>query len=493
MKKRLSLKIFIHLLIIVSWLGIMFLLIEKEGLIQFRTGGPSLRKAIPKDIVLDVWKGVYIKDRWIGYVHTMLGHDKETNNKGYIVHSFSYLRFKMFNKLTGLTVNTLQKLDSEYRLIDFVVKISGATNIIIKGERLGKKIFLDIHHNRNIYSKVFEAGDDFFLEQSILSIYRGKGLRPGDSYTLTILNPLTVSTEKIKLKVVDKDKDTTVMETKFAGLTSRSWINKNGLIVREETPNGWVMKLESEEKVNEHLRQSKGSTVDILKETSVHPTGKIAHPRQVKSLMIKVTGIDKNTFSLDGTRQKFLDSEKGIIKISSIFVDPEKATKLPCNRAKLSKFLEPSPWIDCQDSNIKAKAAEIINGERNSWLAAKKISGWVYKNVHKTFSPGIPIATSVLVNRKGDCNEHTALFIALARACGIPAETCTGLVYINDGFYYHAWPKVYVGKWVHLDPTLGQPVADATHFELISGDFSKQAGIAVAIGKIQIEILETEN
>lgn len=493
MKKRLSLKILIHLVIIVSWLGIMFLLIEKEGLIQFQTGEPSFRKAIPKDIALDVWKGVYIKDRWIGYVHTILGHDKEINNKGYIVHSFSYLRFKMFNKLTGLTINTLQNLDSEYRLIDFVVKISGTTNIIIKGERLDKKVFLNIHHNKNTYSKVLETGDDFFLEQSILSIYRGKGLRLGNSYTLTILNPLTVNTEKIKLKVVEKDKDTTVMETKFAGLTSRAWINKNGLIVREETPNGWVMKLESEEKVNEHLRQSKSSAVDILKETSVHSAGKIAHPRQVKSLTIKVTGIDKNAFFLDGTRQKFLDRGKGIVKISSIVADPEKAMELPCNGVELSKFLKPSPWIDCQDPKIKTKAAEIINGERNSWLAAKKISGWVYKNLRKTFSPGIPIATSVLLSRKGDCNEHTALFIALARACGIPAEMCAGLVYINDGFYYHAWPKVYVEKWVHLDPTFGQSIADATHFELISGDFSEQAGIAVAIGKIQIEVLETED
>ena len=89
----------------------------------------------------------------------------------------------------------------------------------------------------------------------------------------------------------------------------------------------------------------------------------------------------------------------------------------------------------------------------------------------------------------GDCNEHTVLFIAMARALGIPAMMSTGLVYTNDGFYYHAWPKVYMGRWVHLDPTFGQSIADATHIELASGDFSAQAKIAMTMGKIKIEFL----
>jgi transglutaminase-like putative cysteine protease len=69
---------------------------------------------------------------------------------------------------------------------------------------------------------------------------------------------------------------------------------------------------------------------------------------------------------------------------------------------------------------------------------------------------------------------------------------CAGFVYLEDGFYYHAWPKVFVGKWVHCDPTFGQAVADATHFELVSGDFSAQAKLAVTLGRIGIEILDAQ-
>ena len=32
--------------------------------------------------------------------------------------------------------------------------------------------------------------------------------------------------------------------------------------------------------------------------------------------------------------------------------------------------------------------------------------------------------------------------------------------------YWHEWVEAYVGEWTQLDPTFGQPVADATHFAL---------------------------
>jgi hypothetical protein len=483
-------KIIIHIVIIISWLGVMFLLVEKEGLIRIQTGEASFRTFIPKDIKLDVWKGIYINDQWIGYVHTLLNRDQTSNSSGYVLHSFSFLRFKMFNKLSGMAINALQYLDSEFRLIAFNARIAGMANMVIRGKRLGKKVVVSIHHNRNTYTRTFEVGDELFLDQSILSIYRGKGLKVGDSYKLTILNPLTANTDQIEATVVRKDKENFIMETKFGSLTSRAWIDENGLVIREETPNGWVMKVESEDQIDQYLSQSKHTAVDILKETSVRSQGNIRNPRQVRSLTIKVSGIDVNTFSFDEKRQEVMDGEKGIITISAITPVSERAIEIPYTGDTLKKYLEPSPWIDCEDSAIRAKALEIIGDETNSWRAAQKISKWVYENVRKTYNPGIPVASSVLLNRRGDCNEHTTLFIALARAAGIPAEMCTGLVYLKDGFYYHAWPKVYIGStWAHIDPTFGQTVADATHFELISGGFAAQTQLATTIGKIKIEIM----
>ena len=87
----------------------------------------------------------------------------------------------------------------------------------------------------------------------------------------------------------------------------------------------------------------------------------------------------------------------------------------------------------------------------------------------------VPSAREVLRTRVGDCNEHTALYVALARAVGIPTRINVGLAWVLGAFYYHAWPEVYLeeadgrGLWLPVDPTFNQFPADATHVRLLRG------------------------
>ena len=87
----------------------------------------------------------------------------------------------------------------------------------------------------------------------------------------------------------------------------------------------------------------------------------------------------------------------------------------------------------------------------------------------------------MLRTKVGDCNEHTVLYVAMARALGLPARIAVGLVYLRGAFYYHAWPEVYVaepdgrGLWLPVDPTLNQFPADPTHVRLARGGLDKQA------------------
>ena len=102
----------------------------------------------------------------------------------------------------------------------------------------------------------------------------------------------------------------------------------------------------------------------------------------------------------------------------------------------------------------------------------------------------LPSALEVLRTKVGDCNEHTALFVALARSIGIPARINVGLVYVHGAFYYHAWPEVYLdegggrGLWLPVDPTLNQFPADATHLRLARGGLDKQAAILPFVGRL---------
>lgn len=103
----------------------------------------------------------------------------------------------------------------------------------------------------------------------------------------------------------------------------------------------------------------------------------------------------------------------------------------------------------------------------------------------------LPSAVDVMENLRGDCNEHTILTVALARAAGLPARICAGIVYLDGSFGYHAWPVIWVGEWVKMDPTFGQYVADATHIILATGDLESQYVVNSAIGRLSVRELET--
>jgi transglutaminase-like putative cysteine protease len=120
----------------------------------------------------------------------------------------------------------------------------------------------------------------------------------------------------------------------------------------------------------------------------------------------------------------------------------------------------------------------------------KKIMAWIFNNIEKRPVISIPNALDTLKNRTGDCNEHAALFAAMARAAGIPARIEAGLVYLDGRFFYHAWNTLYLGRWITADALMNQLPADVTHLRLVRGDPSQQINLVSVIGKIELTILQ---
>jgi transglutaminase-like putative cysteine protease len=163
-----------------------------------------------------------------------------------------------------------------------------------------------------------------------------------------------------------------------------------------------------------------------------------------------------------------------------------------------AEYLSATIFLPVEHPEIQAKAAALIAGASDRRDAAKRIHDWVYDNVEKRPVIGVPNGLEVLRTLTGDCNEHTALYVSLARAAGIPARIAAGVVYAEPGdgtgaFFYHAWPEVYLGgaaPWVPIDPTLNTFPADATHLKLVEGDLDRQIQIVSLIGQLDIEVLD---
>ena len=138
--------------------------------------------------------------------------------------------------------------------------------------------------------------------------------------------------------------------------------------------------------------------------------------------------------------------------------------------------------------------AQELTARRASWRQDPKqvaagLNRSVYGMLEKRITFSVPNALQVLETLQGDCNEHTVLYVAMARALGLPARTAVGLVYVNGAFFYHAWPEVWLGEWVAVDPTFGQYPADASHIRFVIGGLAQQVEIVRLIGNLDIEVL----
>ena len=195
------------------------------------------------------------------------------------------------------------------------------------------------------------------------------------------------------------------------------------------------------------------------------------------------------------------DLRHGILEINIPEMNREAAPNLPIQdqhgNEELTQFLKSTVYIQAEHPAIRSKANEVIDGETNAWKSAEKLCRWVYKNIRdKNLKIGFGSALQTLESLEGDCTEHTVLMIAMARSVGIPARVCAGLVFQRDAFYYHFWPEVYVGKWVAMEPTLGQIQADANHIQLAGSELESDSmlefgeGVMRTLDQLEIEVLE---
>ena len=167
-----------------------------------------------------------------------------------------------------------------------------------------------------------------------------------------------------------------------------------------------------------------------------------------------------------------------------------------------AKYTASDKYWDSDNPAIQAKVREILTGSENkpTFEKAKLIHLYVSNNLKYDSSrlSGGPIdrlgAITALTNpQSAVCMEFTDLFIALARAAGIPARELDGYAYTNNSALrplslnqdiLHAWPEFFdeTRGWVMIDPTWESTTGgvdyfnklDLSHFVFVTKGLSSQ-------------------
>lgn len=234
--------------------------------------------------------------------------------------------------------------------------------------------------------------------------------------------------------------------------------------------------------------------IDPLALAAIRMKRELPDVARLSELVVTISGLTEDQFVVRSDRQVFEKTSRPGEYQLTLRRSAWKAGDLrpgPYEGEAFAEFLAPTPFIQSGDPRIKALAEEIVGDETDPFKRVGKLVEWVYRNVDKGYVAAIPNALEVLQTRRGDCTEHTVLFVALCRAIGIPAQELGGVAYINgfNGFAYHAWARVYIGTWIEVDPTFNEAVANPSHIVFAVGPIEKQSAIPALIGQVKIELV----
>lgn len=233
--------------------------------------------------------------------------------------------------------------------------------------------------------------------------------------------------------------------------------------------------------------------VDLIALSAVPLKGRLKEPRSKTLLVVDVSGVDAQKIVHQPPLQVVEDNRVTIQLPDVSLLEEEDITVPPDN-----PYLVETLTIPVSHKEIKAKSEQIVQGAQTRKEAVDRINTFVFDYMAKEPVIGVPNGLQALRSAKGDCNEHTALFVSLARAAQIPTRIAAGLVYSDragprKSFYYHAWAEVLLQEtWVAVDPTFGQFPADATHIKVVEGDLDKQISIMGLLGNISLKLIDAQ-
>jgi len=444
------------------------------------------------------WKGIYYRGEKIGYAVTQT----VPAGDGYELQEDGQIQMTLLGASTAARIRTLARVDKAFALRSFSFSLDPGTGAVEVTGTLGnggRRLELTTKTKTGTRTETRDLEQPPALSLNLSRRLAAEGLKPGAHLTVPVFDPATMRNSTMTVDVEAREVVVAAgrpvpafrLRMEFAGITSTSWVTDVGEVVREESGLGLIVVKETRERALA-LAVPGDLQKDMLEAAAVAPAGpgRIDDPRLVDLLRLRVDGLAVGGADLQSAGQTVTGDVIEIRDLTGAAPGPPDS--------EAGRYLAAEPFIESDAPEILAEAQTAAADAVGPRARAERLVRHVNALIEKKPTVSLPSAREVLRTRVGDCNEHTVLYVAMARALGIPSRIAVGLVYLHGAFYYHAWPEVYLedppgrGLWLPVDPTLNEFPADATHVRLARGGLDKQAAILPMIGRIRMSILEAQ-
>ncbi|HEX7978617.1 MAG TPA: transglutaminase domain-containing protein [Gemmatimonadaceae bacterium] len=499
------------------WLGGLAFLGKKE---LFRPHMDKLAEAGMRVAPGASYFAVLQQGQQIGFASSTI----DTTEGGISVHDYLVADVPVAGQTRRATARTEVNLTRKLRVTQFKMQIdAGLIPLDASGQMVGDTLLqlvvrsspaqADTHHIRL-------AGPVLLPTLLPLAVTLGDRPKAGGQLTLPMFDPIAMAPRDVHINVLAESvfvvPDSSVFDparSRWMGVrpdTVRAWrvstdstggrtgftgwVDESGRIVLATQLLGMSLERRPYEVAFENWKAdvSKRGTV-VSPDRDIYETTAISANKRLRTnigmLRVRVTGADLSGFDVKGFRQRLRGDTLTITRESPEALQAKYRLPDGAKGTMMALFLDPEPLLETRNPDIVLLAHRLRGHDTDPRVVAERINRWVYDSLQKSITIGVPSAVATLHARKGDCNEHTQLAVALLRAAGVPARVAAGLAYLDGKFYYHAWPEVWLERWVAVDPTFGQFPADAAHLRLTVGGLGRQADLLRLMGPLKIDVL----
>lgn len=439
------------------------------------------------------WFSILMGDERVGFAHQVI----KPVEGGFQIDSEGSVKLKVMGFSREATTKESYLVAPDLTLRSFATeeRLDGSP-MSLRGEMTPKGVKVTVQSASGKKERTLKTKGAVYPPQALNFYPLIQGAVPGKKYRVSILDSEAVKVKEVKVEVVKQESFGSgipalhLKNNLFPMVDNDIWVDLKGNTLKESVRDDLVVTLaEDEITVKNYLADAALAKSDLVYDFSLIKVAPIDRPDELKELVVDFSGIPEALPLLESAQQQGARLPDGTVRFTLV---PQIASK--GRAASTPADLEPTARIPSDHQEIVAKKSEILGEQKEPRQMVVALAAWVAKEIKGSVTDSqSPLET--LKHKTGNCQSHSRLYAALARAAGIPTRFVSGVMYAKGkGFLYHSWAESLIdGVWLPLDPTFGQIPADLTHIKLVEGDTPDDlAQLAGVIGKVKAQIVKQD-
>lgn len=478
--------------------GLILALLLLAGCLHVDSEPPATHAEPPADQGLPVWRaywtGITLKGARIGFSKLALVQESDGLVR---IDADLGLAFQFLGEAKRISLKSRDWVDRDLALIRFehVQRIDG-TERRVSGRVAAGVMRIESTSAGRMTEYEIEAPLGLMPSSALLLAPLRRGLQAARDDHFHIFDSELGNVVAVRQRIHPLAKlpelpvDVHQVESDINGAITTSWLDAEGRPRLESSLGGAILsRLEEEQAARSYMTAAALNKQDVLLDFSrVSTDYPLPDAQRMTRLGVRLYGIPEE-FSWANTLSGQQCERQNLALVCKI----DRDALLPVaelDAESKARWTSASMVAPADDPRITRLAGTIGRGA-SPRMSIARIMAWMDANIRKTPADSFS-ALDVLDRGEAECQGHSSLFAALARAQGIPTRIVNGLVYTQSsaGFLFHTWTESFVeGRWISVDPTFSQVPADATHVGLVIGENPQDlAPLIQLIGRLRAEV-----